>query len=124
VKDGQIVDGESLMPLLTQKGSLKRDAIYWHYPHYHPGSATPYSAVREGDWKLIEFFETSHVELYNLRRDPGELENVADVDTDVAAALTEKLHAWRKEVGAQEPTLNQAYDPETSLEGSGKGKKK
>lgn len=124
LSDGQIVDGESLMPLLTQKGQLKRDAIYWHYPHYHPGSATPYSAVREGDWKLIEFFETSHVELYNLRRDPGELENVADVDTDVAAALTEKLHAWRKEVGAQEPTPNEAYDPEKSLEGAGKGKKK
>jgi hypothetical protein len=62
--------------------------------------------------------------LYNLRRDPGELENVADVDTDVAAALTEKLHAWRQEVGAQEPTPNEAYDPEKSLEGDGKGKKK
>ena len=124
LKDGQIVDGESLMPLLTQKGALKRNAIYWHYPHYHPGSATPYSAVREGDWKLIEFFETSQAELYNLRRDPGELENVADVDTDVAAVLTEKLHAWRKEVGAQEPTPNEAYDPEKSLEGVGKGKRK
>lgn len=123
LKEGQIVDGESLLPLLTQKGSLKREAIYWHYPHYHPGSAKPYSAIREGDWKLIEFFEDSRVELYNLRRDPGEAENVADVDTDVALSLTNKLHAWRKEVGAQEPTLNEAYDPEKSWEGAGKKKK-
>jgi len=63
LKEGQIVDGESLLTLLTDKGQLKRDAIYWHYPHYHPGSATPYGAIREGDWKLIEFYEDQRVEL-------------------------------------------------------------
>lgn len=124
LSEDEVVDGESLLPLLTQKGQLKRQAIYWHYPHYHPGSATPYSAVREGDWKLIEFFETGRIELYNLRRDPGEQENVADLDADIATALTEKLNAWRKEVGAQEPIPNEAYDPEKSLEGAARGKKK
>lgn len=124
LKDGQIVDGESLMPLLTEKGFLKRDAIYWHYPHYHPGSATPYSAIKEGDWKLIEFLETAKVELYNHRRDPGEMQDTSDIDGDIAQRLTEKLHAWKKEVGAQEPTQNEDFDPETSWEGPAKKGKK
>jgi arylsulfatase A-like enzyme len=125
LKDGQIVDGESLMPLLTEKGFLKRDAIYWHYPHYHPGSATPYSAIKEGDWKLIEFLETGKVELYNHRRDPGEMQDTSDIDGDIAQSLTEKLHAWKKEVGAQEPAQNEDYDPETAWGGPAKkGKKK
>lgn len=71
--EGESLDGVSLMPVLLDTASLTREAIHWHYPHYHPGSATPYSAIREGDWKLIQFHETSRVELYNLRRDPGRL---------------------------------------------------
>ncbi len=126
VKAGHEPDGESLLPLLTQSGCLKRDAIYWHYPHYHPGSATPYSAIREGDWKLIEFFEDNHVELYNLKRDLGEADNVAAENTEKASALREKLHAWQKSVGAQLPTRNPAYDPDKTWgepRGGGKGKK-
>ncbi len=113
-KDGQTIDGESLMPLLTQTGNLKRDAIYWHYPHYHPGSATPYSAIREGDWKLIEWFEDSHVELYNLKRDIGEMDNVAPVHTEIASRLVGKLHTWRTGAGAQLPTANPQYNAERS----------
>lgn len=125
VKAGHEPDGESLLPLLTQKGSLKRDAIYWHYPHYHPGSATPYSAIREGDWKLVEFFEDQHVELYNLRLDAGETDNVAAANTEKTSAMRARLNAWRTEVGAQLPKPNPAYDPEKSWQGNregGKGK--
>lgn len=112
----QGIDGESLMPLLTQKDLIKRGAIYWHYPHYHPGSATPYSATREGDWKLIEFYEDSRVELYNLRRDPGETQNMAEVDGDVTERLLKQLHQWRADVGAQEPEGNPDFDPERVYE--------
>jgi arylsulfatase A-like enzyme len=112
----QGVDGESLMPLLTQKDLIKRGAIYWHYPHYHPGSATPYSATREGDWKLIEFYEDSRVELYNLRRDPGETQNMAEVDGDVTERLLKQLHQWRADVGAHEPEGNPDFDPERVYE--------
>lgn len=120
LKEGQVVDGVSLMPLITEKGHLKREAIYWHYPHYHPGSATPYSAVKEGDWKLIEFLETGRMELYNHRRDPGEMQDMSDVDSDITQRLTEKLHAWKKEVGAQEPEQNDNYDPEEAWQGPAK----
>ena len=108
---GQVIDGESLMPLLNQTGKLHRDAIYWHYPHYHPGGATPYSAIRQGDWKLIEFFEDNHVELYSLRDDLGEKNDLASKFPERAGALREKLRAWRREVGAQSPTPNPGADP-------------
>ena len=116
---GHQADGQSMAPLLTQSGDFKRDAIYWHYPHYHPGSATPYSAIMQGEWKLIEFFEDMHTELYNLRRDPGESNNVAGENAERTAAMTAKLHAWRESVGAQVPTPNPAYDPEKAWMGKG-----
>jgi hypothetical protein len=91
---------------LTKKtGALRRDAIYWHYPHYHPGGATPYSAIRQGDWKLIEFFEDDRVELYHLRDDPGEQHDLAAQQPERADQLRAKLHAWRTEVGAQLPSV-------------------
>ncbi|MBB5039149.1 sulfatase [Prosthecobacter dejongeii] len=123
LKEGQVVDGESLMPLLTQKDILKREAIYWHYPHYHPGSATPYSAIRAGDWKLIEFFEDQHVELYNLRRDVGEADNVAAAEPDIAQKMQKQLSDWRTQVGAQLPVANEKYDPERAWESDRKKKR-
>ena len=104
------VDGESLAPLLRQAGALQRDALYWHYPHYHPGGATPYGAVREGDWKLIEFAETDRVELYDLLRDPTEREDLAAKQPGRVARLRKKLHDWREAVGAQPATVNPKYD--------------
>lgn len=105
------VDGESLVPLLKQTGGLARDAIYWHYPHYHPGGATPYGAVRAGDFRLVEFYEDSRVELFNLSDDVGETNNLAHSMPEKAAALRQKLHDWRARVGAQMPAPNPAYDP-------------
>jgi arylsulfatase A-like enzyme len=105
------IDGESLVPLLKQAGALSRSAIYWHYPHYHPGGATPYGAIREGDFRLVEFFEDNRVELYNLKDDIGETQNLAATMPDKAAALRQQLHDWRVRVGAQMPTANPAFDP-------------
>ena len=105
------VDGESLVPLLKQAGGLTRDALYWHYPHYHPGGATPYGAVREGDFRLVEFYEDSRVELYNLKADIGETRDLAAAMPEKAAALRQKLAGWRTRVGAQMPAPNPAHDP-------------
>jgi arylsulfatase A-like enzyme len=104
------VDGESIVPLLKDpKARLKRDAIYWHYPHYHPGGATPYGAVRAGDWRLVEFYEDMHVELYNLKDDIGEKNDLAKKMPDKADELRQRLHAWRKAMNAQMPTPNPDY---------------
>ena len=105
----QPLDGESLVPLLDETGPLRREAIYWHYPHYHPGGATPYGAVRQGDFKLIEFFEDDHVELYDLQHDQAEQHDLAKAMPDRAEALRRKLHQWRPSVRAQMPTPNPNY---------------
>ena len=106
------VDGVSLVPLLGDcTATLKRDAVYWHYPHYHAGGDSPYSAVRSGDWRLIEFHEDDRIALYNLKDDPGESTNLARDMPERAAQLRDQLHAWRKQVDAQMPTANPDYDP-------------
>ncbi len=107
-----VVDGENLVPLLKQANGFTRDAIYWHYPHYHPGGATPYRAVRAGDFRLIEFYEDNHIELYNLKNDIGETQELAATMPEKANALRQKLHAWRDHVGAQMPTPNPDYNPD------------
>lgn len=99
------LDGVSLVPLLRQPQShLRRDALFFHYPHYYP-TTTPVSAVRAGDWKLLEYFEDNHVELYDLRGDPGEHRDLASAQPERAAQLRATLRAWRADVGAQLPTV-------------------
>ncbi|RPJ83341.1 MAG: DUF4976 domain-containing protein [Acidobacteria bacterium] len=111
------VDGESLVPLLKQKGGLDRKAIFWHYPHYHHLGFKPAGAVREGDYKLIEWYEETllkkdnQVSLFNVRKDPGETRDLAVDMPAKVADLRAKLHAWRKSVGAQEMTVNPNHDP-------------
>lgn len=106
-------DARSLVPLLSQKGTLDRDALYWHYPHYQlyqQQGTSPYGAIRSGDFKLIEFFDDMRVELYNLRDDIGEQHNLAAQMPQKVDELRARLHAWRKDVGAQMPTPNPGYD--------------
>jgi arylsulfatase A-like enzyme len=110
-RTASVVDGESITPLLKGGAKLNRDTIYWHYPHYHPGSATPYSAIREGDWKLIHFFEDDHVELYNLKDDLSEKTDLASANAKKVTELRSKLIAWRTAVGAQLPSKNPNFDP-------------
>ncbi len=102
-------DGVSLVPLLKGKTGLEREAIFWHYPHYGNQGGSPGSAIREGDFKLIEFFEDDHVELYNLKEDIGEMNNLATEMPDKVVDLHKKLHAWQQEVDAQMPTVNPHY---------------
>lgn len=105
----QPLDGQSLMPLLRQRGRFKDRAIYWHYPVYH--HSTPAGAIRDGDWKLIEFFTDGTRELYNLKDDIGEQKDLASVFPRRTAALQRKLSAWRKSVDAAMPGPNPDFDP-------------
>jgi arylsulfatase A-like enzyme len=103
-------DGLSLMPVMQGKGLPSR-SLYWHYPHYHPGGATPYGAVRSGDWKLIQFYESGHLELYNLASDLGEQQDLANAIPEKANALAKELSDWRTRVGAQMPVPNTNREP-------------
>ncbi len=105
------VDGHSMVGHLRQLANVQRDGIYWHYPHYHPGGATPYGAVRSGDWKYIEFYEDGRGELYNLKEDPAEKHDLAAKWPEAVASLRQKLAKWRMEMNAQMPMPNPDYDP-------------
>jgi len=105
-------DGISLAGLLRGgQTKLARDALYWHYPHYHAGGDAPYSAIRSGAWRLISFHDDTPSALYNLDKDIGEQYNLAQVEHAKFRELKNKLNAWRKRVGAQMPTKNSRYDP-------------
>jgi arylsulfatase A-like enzyme len=106
LRSARHVDGESMVPLLRQTGPAVQRAIYWHYPHYGNQGGSPGSAVRVGDWKLIEFFEDHRLELYNLQKDLGETHNLAAEQPEKAAELHRRLQAWRVAVGARMPTPN------------------
>ena len=102
---GQIFDGESLVPLLKRTGGLKRDALYWHYPlakpHFLGGESG--GAIRQDNLKLIEFYETGKLELYDLKADPGERSDLAGALPEKASALRRRLARWRDQVGATIP---------------------
>lgn len=98
-------DGESLVRLLAESGPIERDSLYWHYPHYHGSSWAPGAAIRDGNWKLIEFYEYDTVELYNLETDIGEQNNLADAEPEKTKHLREKLRSWQIEMNARMPVL-------------------
>jgi arylsulfatase A-like enzyme len=106
----QHVDGVSLVPLL-EGGSLARGPLFWHYPRYGNQGGAPGAVVRDGDWKLIEWYEDSSPELFNLRDDLEEKHNVAAANPAKVKELQAKLAAWRHEVGAVMPTPNPKSDP-------------
>lgn len=106
---GNEIDGVSLVSLLRDSGlGLGRDALYWHYPHYY-ATTSPVGAIRRGDWKLLEYFEDGHVELYDLSADIGEQHDLAVSFPGMAGQLRELLTAWREEVDAQMPRPNPAF---------------
>jgi arylsulfatase A len=119
---GQPLDGVSLAPLLAGGEPPHRPRLFWHFPCY-VGRATPASAVREGDFKLVEFFEDGgRVELYDLAHDPHESHDLRAAMPDTAAALAKTLRAWQRDTGAAIPAVaNPAYDPQADRPRGGRG---
>lgn len=116
------LDGVSLASVLRAPGApLVRESLYWHLPHYH--HSTPASAVRKGDWKLIEFFEDGESELYNLALDPGETKNLAESEPRKVGELMAELAGWRKDIGALMPRPNPEFDPGRAHEMETEGRK-
>ncbi len=99
-------DGVSLLPLLLGLGTLDREALYWHYPHYGNQGGSPAAAIRRGPWKLIEFFEDERIELFDLAADAGEQRDVSEAEPEVADELHSRLLDWQERVGAILPTPN------------------
>jgi len=96
------IDGESLIPLLKQSGSLKRDSIFWHFPHYR-GRIAPYSIIRSGKWKLLKRYAGKQHELFNLESDISEKNDLSKTMPEKVTELDTTLTKWLKGVGAKMP---------------------
>lgn len=107
----QPLDGIDLKPILQGENVVPR-AIFWEYPHYGNQGGAPAAAVRQGDWKLIQWFESDKFELYNLSKDIGETANLAAREPRRVQKMRALLRDWRKQVGAKQPTINPGYEPD------------
>jgi len=94
------LDGIDISPALFTQQTLKRNELFWHYPHYHR-QGKPSGSIRQNNYKLIESFEDGSLELYDLANDISESTNVAKTQPALAQQLLQRLNQWRKEVGAQ-----------------------
>lgn len=102
-------DGVDLRPVLgNPKARLDRAALFFHYPHYYE-TTTPVSALRAREWKLVEYAEDGHAELYRLTDDPVESRDLAQSEPGTVAELRTKLGAWKQSVGAREARPNPGY---------------
>lgn len=128
-KPQQKLDGESLVKLFRDpSGRLERDAIFQHFPGYHGAGTdswrtTPVSLIQMGNWKLMEFLEDGHLELYDLSNDIGEATNLATKMPEKAKELHDRLLAWRADVNAPTPTKNEPSLKKPKGKGKGKNKK-
>ena len=115
-KGGQVMDGKSIVPLFSNPNvEWPERSIYWHFPAYLeksggagkgvPFRTTPASAVRRGDWKMIHFYEDGRQELYNLRNDLSEREDLFAKRPEIARQMSEDLVGWVKDTGGFIPTV-------------------
>ncbi len=107
----QKVDGIDFSPLFRGRKVGPR-ALYWHYPHYGNQGGAPSSVIREGDWKLIRYYEEGRDELYNLAADPAETRPVNELHPRELSQLQNKLTTWLCRTGALFPIADREYDPE------------
>lgn len=107
----QHVDGVSLLPLLKGETEiLPREAIFWHYPHYSDQGGRPAASMVEGDWKIIECFETNQLVLFNLHEDPSEQHDLSAAEPQRFAQMAARLKAWQEEIEAKIPEPNPDYE--------------
>lgn len=101
------LDGQNLLPVLRGRRAPRRDVFFWHYPsETGQWEKRMASAVRKGDYKLLEFYADGRIELYNLKNDPGETANLAAAMPEKTAELKQLLDAWKKEVNAEQPVID------------------
>ncbi len=111
LKPDEHSDGVSLVPIFTG-GIIKERPLIWHYPHYGNQGGEPSSIIREGDWKLIHYYEDGRDELYNLKADLEETTDVSEKNQELVTKMSQKLFIYLNEVGARFPEKDPEYSAE------------
>ena len=106
----QHVDGLNILPLLNGESSIDRDALFWHFPHYHGSTWTPGTALRAGKWKLIEFYDKEKIELYNLETDLEESKDLSKDYPEIVQDLQSRLSAVQISTNARRPAPNPDFN--------------
>ena len=109
IRNENEIDGISLIPRLVDKSKIGRENIYWHFPHYHGSLWKPGSAIRSGDWKLIFDYESNESKLFNLKDDPGELNDISNLFNEEKEKLITELEKMKKETNANFVSINPKY---------------
>lgn len=105
----QPIDGISFVPLLKQTGNPSENrSLYWNVPNIWgeqgPGIGAT-CTIRQGDWKLIYFYEEGKKELYNIREDISEKHNLAIEHPELVKRLSADLGNYLRSVDAQRPAF-------------------
>lgn len=104
------MDGRSYLKTLYQPEThFDRGPIFWHYPHFSNQGSRPSGAIRMGDYKLVESYETGEVELYDLKNDIAEKNDLSALMPDRTREMAAMLKKWREEIGANMPVSNPDY---------------
>ena len=104
-------DGVSIVPLLKNpSASVERETLFWHYAHWGNQGGIPGSVIREGDWKLIDFYWGKSPELYHLKTDPGEKKDLAGAHAERMRSMLGQLNAWRQSIDAIPPMKNPNFE--------------
>ena len=106
IKNNIDIDGISLTPILNGQSEIDREDIFWHFPHYHGSLWKPGSAIRSGDWKLVFHYESNNSELFNLKEDPGELNDLSLLFEERKQILLNKLNNLKNETNANKVSIN------------------
>lgn len=114
-----VMDGQSIVPLLTTRSKKKTEItsrpLFWHFPHYsNHGMQSPGGAIRLGDYKLLDYFENNTVQLFNLKDDPGEQNDLSKQMPEKVKELKSLLDQWRKDVKADMMQPNPEYKPNST----------
>ena len=106
IKNNIDIDGISLTPILNGQSEIDREDIFWHFPHYHGSLWKPGSAIRSGDWKLVFHYEYNNAELFNLKEDPGEINDLSLLFEEKKQILLNKLNNLKNETNANKVSIN------------------
>lgn len=112
---GVHLEGEDITPLM-RGGKMADRALFWHFPHYsNHGQQSPGGAVRYGDYKLIEYYEKGNVQLFNLRNDSAERNDIAAANPRKVAELDRLFRQWLTSVDAKMMSPNRYYNRDVEI---------
>ncbi len=105
----QVLDGVSMIPALTEKRFDSEREVFTHYPVFHHDQ--PMSALRKGDWKIVENLMSGEVEVFNLKYDVNEMTDLKYSYPEKTAEMKAALSRWQNDTDAQYPVPNPDFDP-------------